>query len=215
MPDTKNEGDSRATDPSRLTTEQLDTRIAALKDTLVTRLDGMDKAIVVLRDTWDKMPVEMYSHIDQVRNLILEKFATVQEQFASIQTQFSERDVRVEQTARDTKVAVDAALQAAEKAVGKQTEAFSLSIAKSETVTSKQIDAQGDLISTMTSGLSGQIIDVKERLSRMESEAKGQADAVNNRQASTSTNVGIIGLIIVGVIGVIGIVVNLVTHFAK
>jgi hypothetical protein len=202
-------------DPSRMTTEQLDARLGALKDMLTARLDGMDKAIVVLSHTWEKVPIEIDSHIDQLSKLVLEKFATVQEQFASIQTQFKERDIRVESSARDTKVAVDAALQAAEKAVGKQTEAFSLSIAKSETVTSKQIDQQGQLIATMTSGLSGQIVDVKERLSRMESEAKGQADAVNNRQASTSSNVGIIGLIVVGLIGLIGIVVNLVTHFSK
>jgi hypothetical protein len=211
---TRPEGNVPVPDPSRMTTEQLDSRLAGLKDTLVTRLDGMDKAIIVLTATWEKMPAEIDSHIDQLRDLILEKFATVQEQFSSIQMQFNERDVRVEQTARDTKVAVDAALQAAEKAVGKQTEAFSLSIAKSETVTSKQIDQQGQLISTMTSGLSGQIVDVKERLSRMESEAKGQADAVNNRQASTSSNVGIIGLIIVGLIGVIGIILNLI-HLTK
>jgi hypothetical protein len=215
MPSARTEGIIPVPDPSRMTTEQLDSRLAGLKDTLVTRLDGMDKAIIVLTSTWEKMPAEIDSHIDQLRALILEKFATVQEQFGSIQTQFKERDIRVESSARDTKVAVDAALQAAEKAVGKQTEAFSLSIAKSETVTSKQIDQQGQLISTMTSGLSGQIVDVKERLSRMESEAKGQADAVNNRQASTSSSVGIIGLVIVGLIGVIGIVVNLIAHFTK
>jgi hypothetical protein len=202
-------------DPSYLTTQSLTREIGALKEILVTRLDGMDKAIIVLNETRDKIPTEIDTHIKQLRDLILEKFETVQERFTSIQTQFKERDIRVEQTAKDTKVAVDAALQAAEKAVGKQTEAFGLSIAKSETVTSEKISQQGLLISTMTSGLSSQIIDVKERLTRMESEAKGQADAVNNRQASTSSNVGIVGLIIVGVIGIAGIIVSLITHVIK
>jgi hypothetical protein len=202
-------------DPSYLTTQSLTREIGALKEILVTRLDGMDKAIIVLNETRDKIPTEIDTHIKQLRDLILEKFETVQERFTSIQTQFKERDIRVEQTAKDTKVAVDAALQAAEKAVGKQTEAFGLSIAKSETVTSEKISQQGLLISTMTSGLSSQIIDVKERLTRMESEAKGQADAANNRQASTSSNVGIVGLIIVGVIGVAGIIVSLITHAIK
>jgi hypothetical protein len=217
MPSREDSTDRRPVpDPTLLTTQQLTREIGSLKEVLVTRLDGMDKAIVVLNATREKMPAEIDSHIHQLRDLILEKFETVQERFTNIQTQFRERDVRVEQTARDTKLAVDAAFQAAEKTGIKQTEAFTLSIAKSEGVTSKQIDAQGLLISSMTAGLSGQINEVKERLTRMESENLGQANAANSRQASTSSNVGIIGLIVVGIIGVASIIVTLMTqHFVK
>lgn len=52
-----------------------------------------------------------------------------QEKFHSIEIQFTERDKRASDSARDSKTAVDAALQAAKEAVG-----------KSEVSTTKQIE---------------------------------------------------------------------------
>lgn len=113
------------------------------------------------------------------------------EKFLSIETQFRERDTRVEQTARDTKVAVDAALQAAEKAVGKQNESFALSIAKSETATTKQIDQLSLQSATAANALDGKIVDVKDRVARIENQAIGWSKSESQANtAKTTTNQG-------------------------
>jgi hypothetical protein len=98
------------------------------------------------------------------------------EKFNSIQKQFTERDTRTEQTYKDSKVAVDAALQAAKETVGEQNRSAALSIAKSETSTNKQIDQLGVLITTTVQGLNDKIDDLKERLTRLEGHTAGSKD---------------------------------------
>jgi hypothetical protein len=153
-------------DPTLLTTQQLLRELAGLKEIVFTRLDAMDKAVELFDMNLTRVPTETDKAIEHLKELHEEKFT-------SVQTQFKERDVRVEQTARDTKVAVDAALQAAEKAVGKQNESFALSIEKSENATIKQIDQQGQLIATTTKALDDKITDVKDRLTRLEGKSEG------------------------------------------
>lgn len=154
------------TDPSALATQALWREVAHLKELVFNRLDSLSKAIDVV-----------HGDVTMVREPIQTQFADEarlrDEKFASIQTQFRERDVRVEQTARDTKVAVDAALQAAEKARTSSNDAFDKSISKSETATTKQIDQLAVQMNSSTSGLMIQITDVKERLTRIEGKGEG------------------------------------------
>ena len=186
-------------DPTTLTTLQLTQRIEGLREIIETRLDGMDKAIRLLQDAADKFPARIDEKITSLREIHEEKFR-------SIQSQFTERDVRTEQTSRDSKVAVDAALQAAKEAVGEQNRSSALAIAKSETAVVKQIDQQGLLIQTNTSGLDGKINDLKERLTRIEGAGLG---AAGNRTAAQQL-VGIV-VAIIGVLLTIGAVVVAIT----
>lgn len=160
-------GSTPIPDPTQLTVQMMAREMGALKEIIFTRLDAMDRAIVLFNDGITRVPTDTDKQISHLKELHDEKFA-------SIQTQFSERDVRVEQTARDTKVAVDAALQAAEKAVEKQNEAFSLSINKSEAATLKQIDGQAQLIQSATEALNSKIDDIKDRLTRIEGAGVGR-----------------------------------------
>jgi hypothetical protein len=128
----------------------------------------------------------------------------------SVRKQIEDRVVRFEQSAADSKVAVAAALKAAESAVEKQNESFASAIAKSEAATTKAIDQQGQLIQTETRSLRDMIIDVKERWMRIEGAGEGRQASVANRQATNSQMVGIIGLILGTLIGAIGIVVAIV-----
>lgn len=77
------------------------------------------------------------------------------EKFQSIQTQFLERDTRANQTAKDNKLAVDAALNAAKEAV-----------AKSEGTTVRQLET-----------VDGKINDVKERINRIEGSTMGKGES--------------------------------------
>jgi len=170
---------SNMVDPTVLTTQMTQREIAgvreffdakneALKDVihlgiknLETRFNGMDIAIGLVRIAAEHMVISTDEKIKALREVHEEKFA-------SIQTQFKERDTRSEQNAKDTKVAVDAALQAAEKAVGKQQEAFGAATDKSEATTTKQIQQIADLLRQGISNVGEQIGDIKERLTRLE-----------------------------------------------
>ena len=208
-------------DPSNLTNDkirndlaalehQLSERISGVRSTIDARLGAMDKAADLFDANLNRIPTLTDREVGHLREVHEEKFF-------SIQRQFVERDTRVEQTARDTKVAVDAALQAAEKAVGKQNESFALSIAKSEAATTKQIDQQVLNLQTTASGLDSKIIDVKDRITRLESQAVGQINADNKHTAATSTQNSSTGLIIgtAGVlVAVVSVVLSVVLHAA-
>jgi len=204
-------------DPSVLTTEALereilhirelletklfssDTSAKQVRDIIETRLDGMDKAIKLLQDTADKFPARIDEKIDALRLVHEQKFLelanTHGEKFSSIQTQFKERDVRTEQSSKDSKVAIDAALQAAKEGVGEQNKSSAMSILKSETATAKQIDQLGMLISSMTKAFDDKVADVKERVGRIEGRGEGG-------HALWGYLVGVVGLI-GGVIAVV------------
>jgi hypothetical protein len=146
-------------DPTVLTTQQLYREITALDTLFTAKLGALQLSVMQSAITVD-------DKITHLQSLHAEKFL-------SIQTQFAERDVRTDQTSRDSKVAVDAALQAAKEAVGEQNKSSSSAIAKSESATSKQIDQMGLLISTGNTALNDKIDDLKERLTRLEGNAGG------------------------------------------
>src|SRR5579859_5246367 len=117
-------------DPTVLTTQQLQREIGTSRELVEalasgmqrvfeTRLDAMDKAIQLLQAETDRAPARIVQVVDHLRSVHDEKFR-------SIDKQFLERDTRTEQTSRDSKVAVDAALQAAKEAVGEQNKSNAL-----------------------------------------------------------------------------------------
>ena len=142
----------------------------------------MDKAISLLQAVADRSPSisEVSASVRHLQELHAERFN-------SIGTQFLERDTRAEQTSRDSKVAVDAALQAAKEAVGEQNKSSALAIAKSEAGTTKQIDqivvlintttkSLSDLLTTTTTSLNDKIEDMKSRLTTIEGRSKASGD---------------------------------------
>lgn len=174
-------------DPTVLTTEQLErmkeilfrelessreiveSKLLGIKGVFDTRLEGMDKAINLVRQQTEVFPLNVREQVAHLQRLH-------QEKFDSISTQFMERDTRTEQTSRDSKVAVDAALQAAKEAVGEQNKSNALAIAKSEATFTKQIDQIGVLVASMGKGFDDKIDDIKGRLQSMESTKKGAGD---------------------------------------
>ena len=186
-------------DPTTLTTQSLYREVNALHDliksetnavsnALAARLDGADRERLHLQAQIDMFPTEASRRIDTLRVLH-------QEKFDSIQVQFTERDTRTEQTSRDSKVAVDAALQAAKEAVGEQNKSSALAIAKSEASTTKQIDQQGLLIASSTQGLDDKIDDIKDRLTRIEGGTSGGHQAYGYIIGIAGTLVALIALL--------------------
>src|ERR1035438_4884503 len=175
-------------DPTVLTRQQLERAVAGLREILEARLNGMDKALSLTHEELNRRSVEGDLKIVHLRELSEEKFL-------SIQTQFAERDTRTEQTSRDSKVAVDAALQAAKEAVGEQNKSSALAIAKSETATMKQIDQLVVLISTGSNAQDSKITDIKDRITALESLNSGLASAQITQHDASSSRVAIIGVI--------------------
>jgi hypothetical protein len=189
--------EAKMPDPTVLTTQQLLREITMLRELIETRLDGMDKAIELLQTSTDRFPTIVNDEIKQLQELHEEKFH-------SIAIQFAERDTRGEQTSRDSKVAVDAALQAAKEAVGEQNKSSALAIAKSEAATTKQIDQIGFLINTTTMGINDKIEDIKTRISTSEGRSNGLGD-------SWGYIFGAGGLVL-AIVSVFGLILKLMGH---
>lgn len=200
--DTAPRGSTPVPDPTILTTQQLTREIAASREIIETRLDAMDTATELNKQATDKIPGMIDDKTCQLRKLFDEKFGTVMEKFRSIETQFKERDTRTEQSSKDSKVAVDAALQAAKEAVGEQNKSNALAIAKSETAFTKQLDQIGTLITTTNKALDEKINDLKGRLDRGEGQ---KAQAVENKGQAN----WLIGV----VLAVVAIIVALASFF--
>lgn len=151
-------------DPSSLTTQNLQHEIKLLKELIDSRLNAMDKAVVILQDITNRSPT------------INEVFLQHEERFRAIAQQFIERDTRSEQTAKDSKVAVDAALSAQKEAAAAQNQSNAAAIVKSEVAFTKQMDQQGTLINTVSRTLDEKVDDLKQRMAASDGRKSGIGD---------------------------------------
>jgi hypothetical protein len=205
-------------DPTVLTTQatdaakdQLRREIQCLREIIETRLDAIDRATVLLQTYQGGMPKLMQEAVVHAQTLMDERLRTQEEKFRSIQIQFTERDTRAEQTSRDSKVAVDAALQAAKEAVGAQNASSALAIAKSEAATMKQIDQLGTLFQTGMGSLDSKISDLKDRLTLIE----GRTAGMTGQQATQQTSSSFVLAIVVAGISALGLVAMVLFNIAK
>jgi len=205
-------------DPTLLTTQQLMRELASLKELIFTRIAGMDEATKLLQAQADRVPSDTDKAIQHLRELTETRFDAIElrfearnteklydEKFHSIETQFKERDTRTEQTSKDSKVAVDAALQAAKEAVGEQNKSSALAIAKSEASTAKQIDQLQTLITTTSNNSDEKIADLKERLTRIEGMTGGTEAARKNLQDNSSIYIALAALVVAIIVGAVSI----------
>ncbi len=159
-----NQGDIRPIpDPTALTTAALNQAITGLKEVFDVRLRAMDEATKLLQMRADRVPSEVTMAVEHLKSLHEEKFAGVQQQF------------------RDGKVAVDAALQAAEKSAVATQKSASEAITKSETGANKIIEV-----------LTLRIDDLKERITLIEGKTSGVQSSQSSQQIDKSFFVSII-----------------------
>src|ERR1035437_439785 len=148
-------------DPTTLTTQQLHSHTAGVREVLESRIEAMEKVIDAL---WERL--------GQFKGLIKEEVEHLKElhgvKFDGIQTQFIERDTRTEQTSSDGKVALKAALDAAKEAVAEQNKSNALSITKSEAGTTKQFDQIGAMSLATNKSTDEKIEDIKTGLAAVD-----------------------------------------------
>jgi hypothetical protein len=193
-------------DPSPLTTSQIQREVRAVQQVLEqkidgndrvvsTRINGMDKAIELVQKRTDEIPLLVKEQVGQLQ-------ALHEGMFKAVETQFRERDTRVEQTKIDGNKAIDAALQAAKEAVGKTEIGFT-----------KQIDAQQVVINTMASGFDGKIGDLKDLIGKLEQRMQASESTSHGAQEvrteSKSNSNAVIGFVFAGVMA-IGMILSLI-----
>jgi hypothetical protein len=197
-------------DPTLLTTAAVGIAFSSLKELMFTRLDAMDKAQELYKETvgnelknchkellaletllttlsntrWESLQEKLTTLVGIRIEAKQNEMALINEKFVGVDKRFEERDKRISLQEANFKVIMDEALSSSEKASLKQTETFSATISKTETATSKQIDQQGETIKTSTNGLNDKIEDVRTRLARIEASREGSHDERNNRQQS-------------------------------
>jgi hypothetical protein len=162
-------------DPATVTTVAILRDVAALRDLVFTRLDAMDKAIVIFNDNLTRVPTDVDKQVGNLKEIMMGLFMVEDEKFAGIQVQFKERDTRSERESRDNKVAVDAAFAAQKEAASEQNKSNTLAIDKSEKATAETLNKQADLFKSTTDGLAGQISDLKDRQNKAEGTGRGMA----------------------------------------
>lgn len=143
---------------------------AAERAVIVTRIDGMDKAVRLVHEIADKLPGMMKDEIRHQEALMSQRFLEQDVKFQGIEKQLEEKEKRTDQTARDGKTAIDAAFAAQDKA----------SI-KTENTFSQQIRTQGELLAAMTQALDGKIDDLKSRVSEISSTMASLATAIASK----------------------------------
>ena len=120
--------------------------------------------------------------------LRLQRYDVVKERFEIIEA------LRVEQKS-DTKAAVDAALTAQKEAVKEQTLASDRAISKSNTETTKQLEALNSTFIAAIKGVTDLLNDTKERLTRVESVSIGSDSKESKKRADSTLMVLALSLI--------------------
>ena len=187
----------------------LTSKIEAVQDVLQARLDAMDKAIILLQTTQDRVPHQMKAFAEQLQALIMQRFETQEERFRGIQVQFVERDVRAEQSSTSTRVAIDAALSAQKEMWAAQNTNIAQALARIEATSQKQIEQVVTLSQTTAAAMDGKINDLKERLSLIEGRTAGITAASTSQQAVTQTQQGSSSNIIAVIAIVVGALMGL------
>jgi hypothetical protein len=149
--------------------EIIEARIDGIQNNLETRLQEREKAIELLQHAANRIPELVSQDVKHLQLLHEEKFS-------SIRNLLAEKDARSEESSRESKVAIAAALQAAKEAVLAQNESNTRAIDKSEAEFTKQIAGINFLVGAMGKSIDDKIDDIKSRVQSIESQKKGQGD---------------------------------------
>ena len=112
-------------DPIALATEQLTHGLTNLGELLEARINAVEELAHHRYEDLRRLPTETDRQVSHLKELLNEKFA-------SVQKQFDERDIRTRASEDASKVAVNAALQAQKEAAAAQNDSNAAAITKSE-----------------------------------------------------------------------------------
>lgn len=143
--------------------------VLSLRDLFETRLDGMDKSLILLQQVLEGRMDGLYARFE--------------ERFIRIDQVISERDKRTDQGIANSNTAFFAALQTQKETAFELQKASATAVAKAEFSTNESIKQLQTLFQTSIAGLSTQILDVKSRLDKGEGSGLGQRVAMEDSRS--------------------------------
>ena len=150
---------------------------------------------------------QLFRESDRIEKLFRSELDGAQEKnrvlFHAIDDMFEMIESRRQEQKIDTKVAVDAALSAAEKAVREQTVASEKSINKSETMFAEQLKQQNQTFSVSLKGLETVVDDLKARVVKIEGMALGASANRDTQRLDMGTILAVLSLAAVVVFAII------------
>jgi hypothetical protein len=181
-------------DPSPLTTSALLREIANLKEFVITRFDGvgtrldaMDKAMVLFSDNLVRVPTDTDKQVGHLKELHDQRFDSLQRQLDDMKQAGAN--------------ALAAALQAQKELAAAQDAANAAAINKSQAATDKQIDAIAELLKSGLNASNDKIAIINGRLDKGE----GGHGAVREHATDRRLDAGMlisIGLFLIAVASV-------------
>lgn len=164
-------------------------------ETIQQRLEGYDRAATVLHETVTRVPTEMQLAIGHLKDVMGEKFK-------SVEVQFTERDDRTKAEGVANEVKVNAAFAAQEKLAVQQNLSNQISIDKSEKNTIKSIEQNADKAQISFQSQQDQINDLKDRITKAESFKQGGTETSIAWKAAIGLGISLIllGITVVGFI---------------
>jgi hypothetical protein len=173
-------------DPTAITTQQIastkqelreefrallavsQTLSASERNTLIVRLDAMDKASVILSENITRVPTLLDREITRVVDMLARSEQLMDEKFTAVAQQFRERDIRSDQDKSASGTAISAALSSLKELIALQNTANSAAIGKSDASTIKQMDGIVALLASNNNALNDKISVINGRLDRGE-----------------------------------------------
>jgi hypothetical protein len=168
------------TDPTRLTTEQLDRAIVNLDLRLSAEIKAVRDAVTLAHEDLVRVPTTVDKAILGLRELEesnIAKLADVtNEKFIKVDGQFNDRDKQAVASSTASATAIAAALQAQKEAVADQNKFASAVTDKSEKALLDALAQQRTLNQAETASFQTQLTDLKGRLDRSEGNHTGSGD---------------------------------------
>jgi hypothetical protein len=184
-------------DPTKVTTENIEKSITALRELLEARVDGL----VHLQD--EKIN-QIKAELDGLDRLYQEYLAGVERRFVMVEEQRREHK-------QDDKDSLGAALAAAKELSLEDRKASDKAIDKSDAATARAIEALKTTFDTTDANRLRDIGELKDRVGKIENLKNGVVDA---RERSGAI-VGYIGVAIGIIVGIAGVVVAVVAAGAR
>jgi len=172
-------GSTPVPDPTTLTNELVSKANAALREVLEAKIDGLaaltkgqfeaqDKATKLLEKWRDTLPAEINATVSHLKDVHEEKFQRLEELIQSIKDLMGEKFSSVNTQFQSGGTALSAALQAQKESAASTNESNTKANEKMENNFTKLLQQGGDTLQAMKASLEMQINDLKSRLDKGE-----------------------------------------------
>lgn len=174
----------------------MEDKLQSLRDLIISRIESMDKAALVLADNVNRVP----TLLDRETARLLALF---EERTGNIRHLLVDRDDQAKQDKATAAAAVETALTSLRELLFLQNSATTAAIAKSESATSNDLESLSKVITSTKDGISNDINNLKQRLDRSEGAYTGQRELRKDDHMTVGSIVGVVG----GIVGIIALII--------